>query len=357
MKHSTLPVVLSAAAVGICFALGASSSAPEGTALADLPGSARLYTAEQVAALFSSLDATNAIEAMQAILSTNAVLRAELMEMHGRDCLRATNSAVADGALVIDPYGEQEAFVWSADSLDNMLVRMGLLENAAQGDCGYGDQYVWPSALWFARSMYDAVDTDFESPSEMVRNVKESARRNAIIPDDVYDDLAAASQNLVSLAGESATLLSLAQNPPQGCTCDPASVNSRLAALEARPTCGCNLSDISAVVSDLENALSALQAVAADLSSVSSSAADLESRLSAIESALQSLSPQEVAERTGSPVEVVEETIDRAQQDAAAAADDVTAIADAASEIESFGDAVDDVAEEVDAIVDILGEV
>lgn len=357
MKHSTLPVVLSTAVVGICFALGASSSAPEGTALADLPGSARLYTAEQVAALFSTLDGTNAAAALERILRADEDLYTNLLAVHRRDLARTSWTN-----LVLDPYDDFEVggygsemepvYVHNVDS-GNRVVVLGNLRDAVTG---LGDEE-WAYALQYANDLRNEFNADGFYPVDIAQVVQDSAMRISRISDDDYFDLMAASQDLVSLAGESATLLSLAQNPPQGCTCDPASVNSRLAALEARPTCGCNLSDISAVVSDLENALSALQAVAADLSSVSSSAADLESRLSAIESALQSLSPQEVAERTGSPVEVVEETIDRAQQDAAAAADDVTAIADAASEIESFGDAVDDVAEEVDAIVDILGEV
>ena len=350
LRKLVLPFALAGA---VACAIGASS--PSGTTLADLPGDAKLYTAEQIAALFSSLDATNAIEAMQAILSTNAVLRAELMEMHGRDCLRATNSVVADGALVIDPYGEQEAFVWSADSLDNMLTRMGLLENAAQGDCGYENQYVWPSALWFARSMSDATGTYFESPSEMVGKVASSSDWIYYVTDgDSIGVPGPSTRALRNLVG--AVLGAGITNSAQiGLSFDSdafESVVGRVSALESAveqiEPCGCDLGQFVATLQDIADNLStAVSGLNADYSA-------LEARISALETAIGNLSPADVSRSTGLPVETVTSILGDARQDAADAAD---ACAEVEESVEDFVAAAEAVEDLVESVIEYIGDI
>lgn len=352
LRKFVLPFALAGA---VACAIGASS--PSGTTLADLPGDAKLYTAEQIAALFSSLDVTNAIEAMQAILSTNAVLRSELMEMHGRDCLRATNGFVADGALVIDPYGEQEAFVWSADSLDNMLTRMGLLENAAQGDCGYEDRYVWPSALWFARSMSDAVGTYFEGPSDMVGKVANSSDWiNYVTDGDSTGGPGPSTRALRNLVG--AVLDAGITNSAQiglSCDCDSdvfESVVGRVSALESAveqiKPCGC---DLGQFVTALQGIADNLSAAVSDLNADYSA---LEARISALETEIGNLSPTDVSRSTGLPVETVTSILGDARQDAADAADACAEVEESVEDFVAVAEAVEDF---VESVIEYIGDI
>ncbi len=351
MKHSALPVLLAAAVAGACFAVGASTSTPAaGTPLADIPGSTRMYTAEQVAALFSSLDGTNASAALARILAADAELYSNVVALHERDAVRssATN-------LVLDPgrdeeYAPDESRVYvHADYPEQRVVVWGDLVEGAQMDSRIEDD--WAVAFRTGLEMKYEMD----ERSLIVDEFFNAFDRADQVSSEIDSNLPSGAIELLGLNFDG--LMLFATNPPTSCHCDAASIESRLTALENRPTCACSLSDLQQLATDLQTAVTALQGVASDLSSIVTAASDLNSRLSALETAVRNLSPSAVAQNAGITVEEATAILDQAADDAAAAADDVSAIADAASEIESFGDAVDDVAEEVDAIVDILGEV
>ena len=372
MKLRSILIPFAVAGAVAC-AIGASS--PSGTNLADLPGDAKLYTAEQIAALFTALDSTNAIAALEAILSSNSVLRAELMELHERDCTRNTNNS--NNPLVLDPYGEQEAFIHT-DDYDNMVVRMGLLENAAHGDCGYEDSYVWPMALRYASEMLSSFGSRYESTEDFCNRFDDvSVWQYYMVYGSIGDyDYGERMDALINLATAVETIgitdssqIETALNGGLTYDINSSALGSLVENADALMSLAGSADDILSLQScqcgegggcqcDLAGFVTTLQGIVSDLSSaISGLNADystLEARITALETEIGNLSPAEVSQRTGLPVESVTTIINDARQDAADAADACAEVEEKVGDLVAVAEAAEDL---VESVIEYIGDI
>ena len=163
-KYVVLPFFAAAVAVAL-----AAAAVPGGSNLADIPGDTKMYTASDVAALFSALDPESAEDALSRIIAENEVLagalRTNIVAIHEADVARDTN--FASRPVVLSPaasdatisYGDlPSVYVGSATLPDARVVVVGDLESAANGD--------WENALGAAGDFARAIeyDGDFYDP-------------------------------------------------------------------------------------------------------------------------------------------------------------------------------------------------
>ncbi len=140
-KYVVLPFFAAAVAVAL-----AAAAVPGGSNLADIPGDTRMYTASDVAALFSALDPESAEDALSRIIAENEVLagalRTNIVAIHEADVARMSIGSEPDPVLVLDPEPvplddfslTPRVYLHNASNEQSWVVTALDLEQCANGD-------------------------------------------------------------------------------------------------------------------------------------------------------------------------------------------------------------------------------
>lgn len=357
-KYVVLPFFAAAVAVAL-----AAAAVPGGSNLADIPGDTKMYTASDVAALFSALDPESAEDALSRIIAENEVLagalRTNIVAIHEADVARDTN--FASRPVVLSPaasdatisYGDlPSVYVGSATLPDARVVVVGDLESAANGD--------WENALGAAGDFARAIEYDGDFYDPFGCSFEEVRTYFSFLYDLLWGgsgvqpwDTASALRDFVEYAHA---------NPSGGGgNFNVSNLVDRIDSLENTVSglspCSCEESQGCSCGDSIASAAAAL---ASAVSAFESAVDDLEARLSAVEEALDGLTPATVTIRGDPPPgktreEAVADAIQDAQENADQARnDDMPALQDALADVI---EAAEELGDEIEGVVIDLGDV